>query len=79
MAKEQKKDTKQGKKTVRKEQSIVLSKNSDKSVRYKIIKIQQNVVMYKKNKTDTASTSVQSQKKADEKPENLQKAANISS
>ena len=79
MAKEQKKDTKQGKKTVRKEQGIVLSKNSDKLVRYKIIKIQQNVVMYKKNKTDTANTSVQSQKKADEKPENLQKAANISS
>lgn len=76
MSKEHKKPRIQTIKPERKKQNIVLSEN--RSVKYKIVKIQQNAVIRKK-KTDTASTAVQSQKQTDKKPENIQKAVNINS
>lgn len=75
MSKEQKKDNFQKKKTEHKPNQIVLS--NKRSIRYKIIKIQKNTVKSKKRKVDTASTALQSQKQANQKPEDLQRATDI--
>ena len=78
MAKEHKKEPNQDVRSERIIQNIVLSRNTEKKiVRYKVVKIQQNVIIRRK-KADTLTTAVQSRKQTNNSLENIQKISNIS-